>query len=211
MGNVLFHLQFPPIPDPPALLIESFFESLDGWEVTKSGSANVVLDLDKVTMTTGTTAASYALIWQRFAYPPGPLTWAKPRSFRVKARIDVGNDATSNLVIFSGEYEDNFRGFGFRFTNDKIRGWTMNGAARGYVDLEVGKTPPWTKTALFEAIFTPGTKVDFYIDGLLKGTRTTSLPSGTTDAEKLVGFFLANGAGVNHSLSFSIIRALQEL
>jgi len=210
MPNILFHLQFPAVPDPPSMILESFFESIDGWDVYKSGSANVALSGDRVEIVTGFTAGSYAAMWQRFLYPPKPLTWSKPRGFRCKARIDVASDATSDLLIMSGDYSDNFRGFGFRFTNDKIRGWTMNGGARGYVDLETGKTPPWTKTALFEAVFIPGTKVDFYIDGVLAGTRTLTLPSGTTDAEKLIGFFLLNGAATQHSLAFSHVRAYQE-
>jgi len=210
MANILFHLQFPPVPDPPSMILESWFESIDGWDIIKSGSANIALDADKVSIVTGYTSGSYAAMVQRFLYPPKDLTWAKPRGIRVKARVDVSNDANSDLLITSGDYSDNFRGFGFRFTNDKIRGWTMNGGARGYVDLETGKTPPWTKTALFEAVFIPGTKVDFYIDGVLKGTRTTSLPSGTTDANKLVLFFLLNGAAVQHALAFSHVRAYQE-
>jgi hypothetical protein len=211
MGNILFHLQFPPIPDPPAILLESFFESLDGWEQSKGGTANIVLDVDKVTMTTGLTAGSFAVVWQRFLYPPKPFDWGKPRSFRVKARIDHFNDAASEIQIFTGDYGTNLRGFGFRFTNDKIRGYSQNGAAKQYVDLVTGKTPPWAATHLLEAIFTPATKVDFYLDSVFMGTLATGLPTGATNAEKLIGFFLLNGAAVSHTMYFSMVRALQEI
>lgn len=210
MGNILFHLQFPTVPDPASMTLESWFESLDGWEQFKSGSANIVLDADKVTMTTGTTISSVATIIQRFLYPPKDLTWGKNRTFRLKMRIDHANDANSNNRIYTGSPSTNNRGFGFKFTNTKIQGYSQNGAAEQTVDLITGLTPPWTATHLYEAIFLAGSKIDFYIDGVLVGTLTAGLPTGTTNAEQLIGITIINGTAVGHTLSLSAIRATQE-
>ena len=210
MPNILFTLQVPPPTAIPYIIRECFFESLDGLAVYKTGSGNVNLDVAKTDFSTGLTIGSIASIQERLQYAPFALTWAKFRGFKAKFRIDVANDAASVLKITSGIASEPDRFVGFRFKNAGIYGVASNGGAISEVALEIGKTPPWTVTKLFEANFYPGNKVQFFLDGVLKGEIFTNLPTGTTSADTLLNIWLNNSVAANHTLNISYIKAWQE-
>lgn len=210
MPNILFTLQVPPPTAIPFLTRECFFESLDGLDVFKSGSGNVVIDPNKITITTGGTSGSVASVREQFQYPPLPLTWAKFRGFKLNLRVDVFTDPASSLFVATGNATTGGRFVGFKFTNAGILGAVCNGGSIQTVNLEVGKTPPWTETKLLEANFYPGSKAQFFIDGVLKGALTAQLPTETTNAEILFMLSLINSAPIDHSLSTSYIKAWQE-
>lgn len=211
MPNSLFHLQFPAPVELPQIKLESFFESLDGWDVYAPGSGSASMDADKIILSTGGVAGELASIIERYAYPPGVMTWAKKRSFKLKARVDVYSDAASMIYISTGNESANRWGFGFRFTNTMVRGFSKNGGAEQYANLVTGLTAPYTRDELYEAIFTPGVNIKFYINGVLLGTLTAGLPTGTTDAERLFRMLVYSSVAVNHQITTSYVKAIQEL
>lgn len=211
MPNILFHLQFPAPEEPPQIKLESFFESLDGWGVYAPGSGTVSMSGDKIILSTGGAAGELAGIIEQYAYPPGVMTWAKKRSFKLKARVDVFSDAASMIYICTGYESANQWGFGFRFTNTMVRGFSKNGGAEQYVNLVTGLTAPYTRDELYEAVFTPGSNIKFYIDGVLRGTLTAGLPTGTTYAEILFRMLVYASVAVNHQIATSYVKAIQDL
>ena len=210
MPNILFHLQFPAPSLPAQIGLDSFFESLDGWDVNAGAPGTVTLDVDKVWLSTNAGAGAWAGIMKRLAYPRFPLTWSKPRQFKLKARVDVTGDAGSLIYICSGNEASNRWAFGFRFTNTMVRGFSKNGGAESYINLITGLTAPYTRDEVYEAIFTPGSKIEFYIDGVLKGTLAVSLPTGTTDAERLGRLFVYSSVAVTHEIRTSMFRVIQD-
>jgi len=170
----------------------------------------VTLDVDKFIISNQGAASAGGYIVRQLAYPRAPLTWSKPRSFKLRARVDLGNDTNLDMTINTGNHGANRRGFGFRFKKDRIQGFTKNGGAEVNVDLITGKVPPWSGTYLFEAILTPGVKVDFYIDGVLKGTNNTGIPTGTTDAQRLMELYMLSAAAVWHYIYTSMFRVIQD-
>jgi hypothetical protein len=210
MPNLLFHLQFPAPALPAQIVVDSHFESIDGWDVSVGSPGSVVLDADKVWLSTGGGAGAWAGIVERMAYPRAPLTWSKPRQFKLKARLDVFSDTGSMIYICTGNRGTNRRAFGFRFFNTVIRGFSKNGGAESYVSLVTGITAPYTRDEVYEAVFTPGSKIDFFIDGVLKGTLTTSLPTGTEDAEYFGNLFVYSSVAVNHEIRSSMFRIIQD-
>lgn len=210
MPNVLFTLQVPPPTAIPYIIRECFFESLDGLAVYKTGSGLVSMDIKKVNFTTGLTSGSIASIREAFEYAPFVLTWAKFRGFKARFRIDVQSDANSDLKVTSGNPSEPDRFFGFQFKNDGIYGVASNGSTKSSVPLEVGKTPGWTVTKLFEANFYPASKAQFFLDGVLKGEIYTNLPTGTTSADELFWIWLVNSVAKDHLLYISYFKAWQE-
>ena len=211
MPNTLFHLQFPAPEEPPQIKLDSFFESLDGWDIFVSGSGTTTQDADKIVLTTGATLNSVSSLVERYAYPPGVMTWAKKRTFKLKARLDVFSDAASEIYLCSGHEAANRWGFGFRFTNTMVRGFSKNGGAEQYVNLVTGLVAPYTRDELYEAVFTPGANVKFYINDVLLGTLAAGLPTGTTDAERLFRMLVYSSVAVNHQIRTSYVKAIQEL
>ena len=188
----------------------TFFESLEGWEPFTNSPGTVTLDVDKVGLSTGIGSGGIAGILTRLAYPPVPLTWAKRRRFRLKAKVDVASDASSQVFIATGDEASNQYGFGFRFTNDKVRGFSQNGGAPAYADLVTGLTAPYSRTELYEIDFTPGVRIEFYIDGVLKGTVTTGLPTGTTKADRLMRMIVYASTTALHQIFTSGIQVSQD-
>jgi hypothetical protein len=210
VGNILFHLQFPAPELPKQIILDSFFESLDGWDVYTTGVAKAYIDSEYIALSTQAQAGAVAGIIKRLAYPRSPLTWNKPRSFKCKARVDVASDSSSLIYINTGNEGSNRRGFGFRFTNNKVRGFSKNGGAENYVDLVTGLTAPYSREEVYEAVFTPGSKIDFYIDGVLMGTLTSGLPTGTSDAHYLARLLVYASVAVTHEIKTSMFRAIQD-
>lgn len=210
MGNILFHLQFPAPSLPAQIILDSLLESIDRWGVYTAGGGQVLDNIDNVTLTTNGFSGAEASVIRRFFYPRKPLTWSKNRSFHVKAEVDVESDANSEIYICTGDEALNHRAFGFRFINNKIRGFSQNGAAAQYVDLVTGLTPPYSRIELYEAFLTSGSKVDFYIDGVLKGTLTSGIPTGSTDAEILARMKVISADTVFHQILFSMFKSIQD-
>jgi len=189
---------------------ESWFESLDGWGVYKTGSGNVVIDPLNIKIITGGTAGSIASILDRVDQYPYTLTWSKKRRFKLRARVDRFDDPTGQLYINTGQQGTNKRGFGFKFLNNKIQGYAQNGGAETTVDLITGLSPPYSRQEVYEAIFTPGTNIVFNIDGVEKGTLTTGLPTGTTDANYLFFIYVYCVNAVDHQIWTSYLKVAQE-
>jgi len=210
MPNTLFHLQFPPPELPKQFVRESFFESLDGWNVYIEGTGSVSMDTNGIIMETGLTSGGVAIITENLLHPIQTLNWSKNRSLKINAAVEVQDDPNSLIFICTGSELGWTRGFGFQFLNNKVIGFSRNGADYHTIDLEIGLTPPYTFDALIEAVLTAGSKVQFYIDDVLRGTLTQGIPTGITWANQIARLVVASGAAVNHRILTSHIKVTQE-
>lgn len=211
MPNVMFHLYFPEPTYSEQIIYDSFLDSIDGFQqyIAFLGGS-ITIGPDRVTLNTGGGAGGEAVLIKKLLYPRLTPSWAKRRSFKIRAYVAVANDTNPLNYINTGLEVPGGRGFGFMFHSTKIQGFTRNGTPETYLDLLTGLAPPWTRNDVWEAIFIPGSKVDFYISGVLKGTITTTLPTGTTTAENIARISVHAETAVTHQIQTSEIRVVQE-
>jgi len=193
------------------LLLLTAFESLDGWYQDVDGGALVTLEYHQVTLTTNSKANARAGIYENLEYPYGPLTWSKNRRFKLRAYVKVDDESNPVVRIHTGSGVSGNRGFGITFEPTKIRGFCTNQTGIAYADLVTGLTAPYVREEIYEAIFTAATKVDFYIDGVLKGTINTKIPTGTTDSKGIIGLDVESIDAVEHQIITSQILFMQDL
>lgn len=187
------------------------FDTLDGFDPTVAGTGTITFDFDRVTLSTGANALSSALIGKALENPIGPLTWAKKRNLKLRPYVLVANDATPVIQIFTGNVLAAGLGMGFIFERTKVRAFLRNAAGIEYADLVTGLVCPWANTYTLEVIWTPGVKAEFYIDGVLKGTLTTRLPTGTTDANQLFAAKVESTDAADHQIILSQVLLQQVL
>lgn len=210
MGNLLFHLSFPEPTYSNQIIFDSFLDSVDGWNKQLQVGGQVEYASDHVIVRTGGAAGGGALMSKKLGFPRLVPTWGKTRSFKIRAEVYHANDAASENFICTGLEMAGARGFGFRFNNNTIQGFARNGAPSTYLDLITGLGPPWTRDEIWEAIFTPGSKVDFFVSGSLLGSITTNLPTATIYADYLARIVTNASVALQHTIKTSEIRVVQE-
>lgn len=193
------------------IFFHTMFKSLDGWAAFTAAPGTVAMDVNKIKLHTGGAIGGLASIIEQLQFPIGATTWNKPRKFKTKVRVDHANDASSQIFICTGDEAAGLRGFGFRYQNTKLIGQSCNGGAYATVDLITGLVAPYSRTELLEARFTPGSKIDFYVDNVFKGSINAQLPTGTTDAEKLLKYMVYAQAAVDHLIWTSEAKFSQNL
>jgi hypothetical protein len=159
-----------------------------------TGTGSYTLNANYLEVSTGPTSGGLARVWKAPSLSPLMPTWAKNRTIQFKAEIRMFADAASENYVSTGVGLPASDGFGFKFTDTKIRGFASNGGAVTLVDLITGLTPGTYYNYKFKAVFTAGIKVEFYIDGVLLGTITTNLPVTDTNAYIPCWFAVKSGA-----------------
>lgn len=155
----------------------TFFESIDGYQQVTIGTGSYSVSRDGVTLASGATQFSEAQLVK--GYSGGANTsflWTKKRS--VKFQFSVSAITNQNVYIATGSIDgvtDNH--FGIYIENAAIYGTCANGTTQTTTTLSTNAVAGTRYT--FEVVFTPGVDVKYYLDGVLKGTATTNLPSGS--------------------------------
>jgi hypothetical protein len=134
--------------------------------------------------------------------------WTKTRRFMI--RVVWTGLGYSEGEIVSGKINGTLGSanvdchFGFRFDGTTLSGTCANGVSRTTLDLSVtlSETHNGQLGYLLEAVLTPGSNVEFFVDGTSKGTINTNLPgshaSHTQDyAYYMISFGLASQAGLD--------------
>jgi len=173
------------------------FESLDGFYNSASLSATVTLSDAMLELNTGTdnNALAYFRKEHTIRLPVG--TWNKARKFRVMAQFYSTASSTGiNLIATGKSYVS--RHIGFCVVDGLLKGSVHNGSSQTTVTLEDWGTGAYLKTDKLEAIFTPGSKAEFYIEGVKIDEITTGLPSGSADAEHWICGYVKNTDGTNN-------------
>lgn len=211
MPNQLFHLNLLQTTITPQVSLKTFFESLDGWNEYTSGTGLISLDTEGILLTSGNVIHGTAEIFKRNDNLPFTLTWDKPRTLLLTANITISTDLHPDVQIRTGPYDTNTPGFGFKFDRHTIYGFTANGTLSRNITLISITQNGWTATHKYKAVSTPPTKVEFYIDDVLKGTITDRLPSGNTDAEYLATIHVENDGAWQHIIQTGYTEITQDL
>lgn len=141
----------------------TFFESIDGYNQT--GGSYVLNGNGFAMSSTVSTAAYLSKNINNF------VDFSKPITLKAIAKWDNTSGAAVGSYIYVGNYAA--QGFGFSVYNGYIRG-------------EAGLTTPNLQTISnnvfykLEARFYPNNKIQFFVDDILMGTISGTLPTGTT-------------------------------
>ncbi|MBA7495669.1 hypothetical protein ES702_06258 [subsurface metagenome] len=169
------------------------FESLDGFTTSIQNSGEVNLEYRYLDIYTNTTVASWAYIAKQHAIQFPVTTWNKVHKFKAMVYFWSNPDNTGLIYIGMGRAHDG-RHIGFLIEDGLFQGSVHNGTNQSKVTLEDWGSGSYAKTKNLEAIFTPGSKAEFYISGVKEGEITTNLPSGSTDSDFWFFYYTANSA-----------------
>ncbi|MBA7495706.1 hypothetical protein ES702_06295 [subsurface metagenome] len=187
------------------------FESLDGFYNSASLTASVTLSDAMLELNTGTdnNALAYFRKEHTIQLPVG--TWHNARKFRVMAQFYSTHNSTGINFIGTGK-SYTLRHIGFCVVDGLLKGSVHNGSSQTTVTLEDWGGGSYLETRKLEAVFTPGSKAEFYIAGVKIDEITTGLPSGPTDAEHWICGYVKNTDGANNlTLRLSQFECTQAL
>ena len=179
--------------DAPGIFFSPILESLDGWYQSIVLSSTITLIHSGVTMATGATANSPAILLKGpHLYRTSP-TWADERKFKVELYCLHNANALSEVHLISG-LPGIERHVGFKIVGGMAYGSVGDNSAE---TLTAESLDVWVATTgtskSFEVIYT-GSLAKFYINSVLLGTLSTGLPTGTTDATKAMYISVDNKA-----------------
>lgn len=210
MGNLLFHLQFPP-PEPALqFLVDSFFESFENLQKLNYAPGSVTYTGTQVVISSGGGANAGGRLARELQYPVYAPSWAKKRTLSMRADIRHDNDPLGVQHLFTGSY-DAQNGFGFRMLPDLVRGFSRNATGEATLDLITGLGNSWNNIYKLEAVLTPASRVEFFIDDVSKGSITTKIPTGTASQEKIWCIQLSTHNAVIEWFKFSEIKVTQDI
>ena len=89
-------------------------------------------------------------------------------------------------------------------------GECAGGATPSQVILETIPPGAYSWSKHLHAVLTPGSKVEFYIDGVKKGELTSNLPAGLSETYYLMFFNLENLTAANEQAYLSMWKLFQE-
>ncbi|MBA7603959.1 hypothetical protein ES703_11077 [subsurface metagenome] len=197
--------------DDPHIFLYTNFESLDGFYDSHSLSATVTLTEAMLELNTGTDNGALAYLRKDHTIQIPVGTWNKARKFRVMPQFYSTHNSTGINFIGTGK-SYTLRHIGFCVVDGLLKGSVHNGSSPTTVTLEDWGGAAYLQTRKLEAIFTPGSKAEFYIAGVKIDEITSGLPSGSADAEHWICAYVKNTDGANNlTLRLSQFECTQAL
>lgn len=182
------------------------FESVDGYFTTGSGTGTTTATSNGLALSTGATMGSRAEL-EKNTSSISTFTWDKKRRIKVLMRISSISDVSGTIVTGKWSSISNPRHFGFAISGSSLYGEAADGTTSSQTLLQ---TIAAATTYELEAIINPGVSVEFYVDGILKGTHTTNIPTGITDAYTIITANAGNSAAFDKTLNLFYYDFWQE-
>ena len=158
------------------------FEAIDGYLIGGSTGYGTIVGQTGLLLRTGAVTNDTATISKRFDTVPYFMTWEKKRTLR----CILGFSNTTNLegYITWGSLTGNNRKIGFYFLADQIKGIVSDGSSTTSIFL----LNPFTANTdyVLDAKFFPGSRCEFYVNGVFVGMIITTLPAGDSGADVLI-------------------------
>lgn len=159
-----------------------------------SGSGAAGTDTDGTYLDTGLTINSEAEIYK--AVPRSFLStlWNRQRQFTVSFREFGTNDNTGMTAWFVAGYRGSSKHIGFYTNGLTLYSSSYDGTTLAQTALQT--VTKWYNTyRTLSAIFYPGVKIEYWVDGILLLTQTTNLPAGTTSFDAPFTVYVLNESG----------------
>jgi len=175
----------------------TLFESIDGFDTSGTNTATTTISTFYVSLQTGTTSSSKAnLIKCPFYLYSTYFTWDKNREFKTK--IEKSATTNQNLWITMGKIDTN-RHIGFKVINDILYATMANGTNEEIINLGTSSNP-----VDLRVVWVAGSGATFYVNETNRGTLSTYLPSGITDAGETLHIEILNTAAENKEIRVSM-------
>lgn len=153
-------------------VIQTSFESLDGWYEVTTGS--IGLGLGHVNLLTNAVLNGYALIHADVIYDGDGINFWKNPYFQTMVRL-MENTEQFAYFIMGGDMD----GFGFKIVNGDLFTRHYSGGDEYATDISSGiDITAWHE---YRVVLKIGVSLKFYVDGVLKNTVTANLPTGNED------------------------------
>ncbi len=149
-------------------IILTQFESIDAWQ--KSAGVSLV-DIAQVWLETGAVinTTRYMSIVASDANEEG----ASPANNPEIQTIVKFSHNTSQVAYISGGNSDDPMGFGFKVVDGSLYAWHTDNDNVEYTEQITGIT--LTNWNVYRAVFTGGSKIEFYVNGVLEATMVSDL------------------------------------
>jgi len=174
--------------------IESVFESLDAFSQSTSGTASIDQNLASAVLASGTTINSVAFLGGEAWSEGDAVDYLKNPRFVIIAKTMATTD--QEIYLVAGSYD--LDGFGFYIEDGTLYAIHMKDGSEYKTDISSGITV--TNWHRYKAVYTSGSKIEFYVDDVLKATHESNLPEdGADSADELYycGYRLKNTAAAN--------------
>ena len=149
-------------------------ESTDGYSITLEGSGSLDVTAGTLHAETGTTSDSEV----RLMSADQTVDFQKNPS--LKCKIHVGSDTNQTIHLRIDEFGGLVEGFGFNLSGNHIYGYScgsINGGSQSST-LDLNTTFNAGDDLELEAIYYHNQRIEFYVNGELKGIKTDYLPQG---------------------------------
>jgi len=165
--------------------IESLIDASDCFTVTNTGLSVVTEARTGITLTSGIVLNDSSEVRKDFYSNDPLLTWDKNRtvSYDVDFSFSDGNNAEFHIVngIIGA-----LGHVGFKYDNVQLYGVWRGALGQQSTVLTDGGFPFSYTSYTLKFVFTAATKIEFYVDGTLRGTATTGIPTGTTNTGVII-------------------------
>lgn len=182
----------------------TIFESIDGY--AKGGAGTQTLNQDSVTLATTAGANSESEL-QKLASYSSAFAWTKRRKIKFGVVFDQNTSQYIDMVTGNVSYGADTQHFGFRVLNGTLNALSDSGSGETVTSL-VGTVATGTIYEL-EARLNPGVSVEYYVNGTLSATHTTSIPTGA-NANFLLDFYIRALSASLRSFKFTYYDFWQE-
>lgn len=176
-------------------------ESLAGYQRREQGSGTVSLEAGGAVHDTGALSGSEASLRKRMAFNFGRLRFDNPAA--LQTHVQVADNAGQEAWLLWGHRDG--PAVGWHIVDDRLEGFVHRGHGNATtVALRTGFDPGagWNLTAFYN----PPTDVQFYVDGAKAGEIDKHLPSGFTNAHRVLTVDLTNTEAASKALRWSTWR-----
>lgn len=210
MGNLLGHVGFYDFSELAGSRYETFFDSIDGWTIDKPVAGVVNMGGGQVNIQGGIDVGDYAELQKFMSFGHWSPSFNKKRLLRSMIEFAFKAGGDEDNYFWTGDKPDWGQGFGFIFKSDRIQAYARNETEITYVNLITGLSPPWTEAYLLDALFRPGVRIEFRVDGIWKANISTTLPLGDDTSAMPLAFRVGKGNIIAHNMSFSSALFFQD-
>ena len=159
------------------------FESIDGYAQSIGGAGTIICNPQSVDFTTGANNTDSCELQKTQPAVSSYFSWDKDRKFKTLVKLNSNSTVWLNLGTGQNQaYAGNTdRHIGFYF----IGGQIYATVADGTTETSVSNIFPYSTSSfqLLEVKYYAGVRAEFYVNGVLRTTITTHLPSGTANAQ----------------------------
>jgi len=184
----------------------TLFESIDGYQTGGTGTEVIAASVIGVSLQTGATINNTAYIRKYFNAVPYFTTWDKNRTLRCV--VNFTDNADQLIWMVWGDATTSERKIGFYVDGAHLNAIVANGTNN--ITIELITTLSTGTDYVLEAKFYAGDRCEFFINGSFINQTSTYLPSGTSDAEKLMENEILTEASAAKKIVISLWEVWQE-